>query len=110
LEISTTKVSVSRPVCSLLVNITFVAVLTDLKVIQNKFRLGEFSGFHSGVAADSTLLGYEALSLGNRFQAFQDNVMVSFSRAEMSKNILTLQDETTMLFKNVTNQLISDMA
>lgn len=27
-----------------------MAVLTDLKVIENKFRLGEFSGFHSGVA------------------------------------------------------------
>jgi hypothetical protein len=33
-----------------------VAVLTDLKVIENKFRLGEFSGFHSGVAEVSILV------------------------------------------------------
>jgi hypothetical protein len=90
-------------------NITFVAVLTDLQVIQNKFRLGDFSGFHSGVAEDSILVGYVTLSLANWLLAFRDNAMVTSSRAEMSKNSLTLEYDTIMLFKNVRNQLVTDV-
>jgi hypothetical protein len=47
-----------------------VAVLSDLQVIQNKFRSGDFSGFHNGVAEDSILVGYDTLSLGNQLLAF----------------------------------------
>jgi len=87
-----------------------VAVLTDFQVIQNKFRLGEFSGFHSGVAEDSILVDNGTLSPGNRLLAFPDNAMVSSSRAQMSKNSPTLEYDTIMLFQNVRNQLITDVA
>jgi len=87
-----------------------VAVLTDLQVIQNKFRLENFSGFHSGVAEDFILVGYDTLSLGNQLLAFQDNAMVSSSRIKMSKNSLTLEYDTIMLFQNVKKQLITDVA
>lgn len=85
-------------------------MLTDLQVIQNKFRLGEFSSFHSGIAEDSILVGYDILSLGNRLLAFSDNAMASSSRPEMSKNSLTLEYNTIMLFQNVRNKLITDVA
>jgi hypothetical protein len=38
--------------------------------MQNKFSLGEFSGFHSGVAEVSILVDYDTLSLGNWLLAF----------------------------------------
>jgi hypothetical protein len=40
--------------------------------------LWEFSGFYSGIADDSFILGYDAASLGNRFPTFRYNVMASF--------------------------------
>jgi len=55
-------------------------------------------------------VSYDTLSLGDRLLAFRDNVMVSPSRAEMSKNSLTLEYDTIMLFQNIRNLLITDVA
>lgn len=55
-------------------------------------------------------MGNDTLSLGNRLLTFPDNAMVSSSRAEMSKNSSTLEYDSIMLFQNVRNQLITDVA
>ena len=63
-------------------------------------------------------MGYDTLSLSNQLLALRDNAVVSSSdnavvsssRAEMSNNILTLEYVIIMLFQNVMNQLITDVA
>jgi hypothetical protein len=64
------------------------------------------------------LLGYYAASSGNPLPTFRDNVSVPYSRAKKSKkkkkkkvkNLLTLQDGTDTLSRNVGKGLPLDAA
>jgi hypothetical protein len=43
--------------------------------------------FHSGVLEDKSLLGYDTVSLGERFATFRKTVVPSSSRVEGSKTV-----------------------
>jgi len=55
------------------------------------------------------------MSLGDRYPKFQDNVVISSSRVEISMDVVRIimdffKDETTMLCLNIKHQSLSDMA
>jgi hypothetical protein len=72
----------------------------------------EFLGFNSVAVEVSVLVGYGATSLGVVCMTFQDSMMVSSSRVKISissLDILTVEDETTMLSENIRQLSITDL-
>jgi hypothetical protein len=73
-------------------------------------KLSVTSGFHRDADEICALLGHNAESSGNPLPTFRDNVSVPSSRAKKSKTLLTLENETDTLSRNVGKGLPLDAA
>jgi len=63
----------------------------------------EFQSFRSDIIDSSIFLAYDVASMGNRFQAFRDNVVASHSGCRNVEHF-DLEDEAAMFARNVGNQ------
>jgi hypothetical protein len=83
-------------------------LLSKFSVVTDEV-LCEFLNFCSDAVEFSVLVGCGNMSMSDWHPVFQDTVVVSSSRVEMSMktsscffvNILTLDDETTMISPNI---------
>jgi hypothetical protein len=85
-------------------------------IIANPAYLTLISGFRRDVDEICALLGYYAASCGNCLQTFRNNVSVpssrvkSPSRSRVLLTILTREDGTVTLSRNVGKQMLHDTA
>jgi len=71
----------------------------------------EVLGSHSGATYDSSLLRYDAMTLGEWLTTFRRVAKLVSSEVNKSKkNSLTLEDEGTTFLRNVENHSLSDTA
>jgi hypothetical protein len=71
-------------------------------------QLGEIVGFHSGINSLNFLLLYEVTMLGKWLRTFRQAVMVSLSKGQTSKTILSVEHITTIFFEKCGKPFVND--